>query len=48
MSTLKMDFGVEFDAEYNGANRFLENCGQSAHFGPLWGPYMGICDILAK
>ena len=34
----KMDLGVEFDAEYDGADRFVENCAESAHFGPLWGP----------
>ena len=34
----KMDLGVEFDAEYDGADRFVKNCGKSANFGPLWGP----------
>ena len=35
----KMDVhvGVEFDAEYNGADRFVENCVESAHFGSFWG-----------
>ena len=31
-----MDLGVQFDAEYDGADRFVENSAQSAHFGPLW------------
>ena len=34
----KMDLGVQFDAEYDGADRFVKNYAQSAHFGPLWGP----------
>ena len=28
MGFAKMDLGVEFDAEYDGANRFVENFGQ--------------------
>ena len=31
---LKMDSNVEFDAESDGANRFLKKGAQSAHFGP--------------
>ena len=35
---LKMDSKVEFDAESDGADRFLKKGAQSAHFGPNRGP----------
>jgi len=35
---LKMDSNVEFDAESDGADRFLKKGAQSAHFGPNRGP----------
>ena len=35
---LKMDSMVDFDAEYDGADRFLKKGAQSAQFGPNRGP----------
>ena len=45
---LRMNLGVKCDAEYDGADRFVEKRAQSAHFGSLFGPKWAFGGILAK